>query len=144
MTARMTIDQLRQQHANAMNERGRGGLQELVERECNQRKLAYYHPYDSRKSRVGWPDLVIVLLTDVIYVELKAEKRRPTQAQARWLNLLTSRRCRCYLWRPTHLLNGTIVDVFNGFRNREGSGRWRLGHGVVGDRWSLPVERESG
>ena len=134
MTTTITRDELHRLQAEAMGERGHGGLQEAVERECTQRGLVYYHPYDSRRSHSGWPDLAIVLLSDVIFVELKAEKRRPTKTQFGWLNLLTSRRLRCYLWRPQHLLNGTIGNVLDGIRNVKSNGRWYLARGVAGDR----------
>ena len=137
----ITRDQLREIQAAEMNERGPGGLQEQVERECTQRGLEYFHPYDSRRSREGWPDMVIATALDVIFVELKAEKRRPTEHQYKWLNLLTSRGQRCYLWRPINLLNGTIADVLVGAKDHDGSGRWVLGHGVVGDTWSLAGQR---
>ena len=137
----ITPNQLHSLQAEAMRERGHGGLQEAVERECKQRGLEYHHHYDSRRSRAGWPDMVILLALDVIFVELKRQKTRPTISQFRWLNLLSSRRCRVYLWRPIHLLNGTIADVLNGARNIKNNGRWVLGHGVAGDKWSLPVKR---
>ena len=58
-----------------------------------------YHTYDSRRSPEGYPDLTIVT-TDrrVIWAELKAGKRQPTDDQWIWLRSLPGHQA--YLWRP--------------------------------------------
>ena len=66
------------------------------------RTLGYltYHTHDSRRSDSGFPDLVLVR-DEVIFVELKAEKGRLTQAQALWQAALLGAGARAYVWRPS-------------------------------------------
>jgi len=64
-------------------------------------KWSYYHPYDSRRSAPGFPDLVLVRPPRTIFVELKIEDGFLTPDQQRWQQLL----CECpgvryHLWRP--------------------------------------------
>ena len=60
-----------------------------------------YHTHDSRRSAKGYPDLTIVtpgLNRRVIWAELKAGKREPTEDQRIWLKALPDHQA--YLWRP--------------------------------------------
>ena len=61
-----------------------------------------YHTYDSRRSAMGYPDLTIVLKNGparrVIWAELKAGKKQPTDSQWIWLRGLPDHQA--YLWRP--------------------------------------------
>lgn len=72
----------------------------------------HYHTVDSRKSRPGFPDLVLVHTQTgrVVYAELKAEKGRVTDAQQQWLTLL-GKRSEVHLWRPADWDSGVIRDV---------------------------------
>ena len=57
-----------------------------------------YHTYDSRRSAAGFPDLTIVTRDRrVIFAELKAGKRQPTDDQWAWLRALPDHSA--YLWR---------------------------------------------
>jgi hypothetical protein len=135
--------------AKAMKERGRGGLQECVTDLCRALNLEIYHPYDSRKSDPGYPDCTIVDmdLGRIIYAELKTQKNRATKDQVRWLDALAlvadarTTQIDVFLWRPSHWLDGTIEKILRGNPDyREpGSGRWFLGEGVPGDKFSLPL-----
>ena len=59
-----------------------------------------YHPYDSRRSAQGFPDLTMVRDGRLIFAELKrTEKDKPTDAQKRWLRELGDA-CPAYVWRP--------------------------------------------
>lgn len=63
-----------------------------------------YHTYDSRRSRKGFPDLVLVKPPRVIFAELKAADGRTTVEQREWLDALN--RCpgvEAYLLRPADL-----------------------------------------
>src|SRR5688500_15836495 len=55
-----------------------------------------YHPYDSRRSTAGWPDLALARLcpsqrgvtTELVFLECKVEAGRLTEAQRDWLFVL--------------------------------------------------------
>jgi VRR-NUC domain len=70
----------------------------------------HYHPYDSRRSVAGFPDLVLVheQTGALIFAELKRDGQRPTPDQARWLAAL-SRRHSAYVWRPADLRSGRVA-----------------------------------
>jgi hypothetical protein len=61
-----------------------------------------YHTYDSRRSQPGFPDLVLVR-DRVLYVELKREQGKLTDAQAGWLDKLIAAGAEAYCWRPRDL-----------------------------------------
>lgn len=52
---------------------------------CNWR---VYHPFDSRRSAPGWPDLALVRGDTLLLLELKREKGKVTPAQTDWLAAL--------------------------------------------------------
>jgi len=61
-----------------------------------------FHPFDSRRSTPGWPDIVLVRPPSVIFAELKTATGRLTPAQRTWLDALDG--CpgvEAYLWRPS-------------------------------------------
>lgn len=63
-----------------------------------------YHPYDSRKSAGGFPDLVMVR-DSIIFAELKTNTGKPTPEQERWLQMLAhAGQVDVYLWRPSDWL----------------------------------------
>jgi VRR-NUC domain len=66
-----------------------------------------YHPYDSRRSEKGYPDLTMVnpgcddRPGRIIFAELKTNVGRVSPPQRQWLQALSG--CpgvECYLWRP--------------------------------------------
>lgn len=60
-----------------------------------------YHPYDSRRSEPGYPDVTAVHAErGVVFAELKSARGRVSPAQQRWLRALRAARARVYLWRP--------------------------------------------
>lgn len=62
----------------------------------------YYHPYDSRKSVPGYPDLTL-LRERTIFVELKTEHGTLSKEQEKWRDRIQA--CsgvEYYLWRPRH------------------------------------------
>lgn len=44
-----------------------------------------YHCRDSRRSEVGFPDLILIRGPVLLVAELKVKKNKPTPAQERWL-----------------------------------------------------------
>lgn len=59
-----------------------------------------YHTHDSRRSRPGFPDLVLVRFGQLIFAELKSERGRLTFEQEEWLRQL-SKCAPTYVWRPS-------------------------------------------
>jgi hypothetical protein len=60
-----------------------------------------FHPYDSRRSTPGYPDLFMVRPPRLIFAELKSDTGRVTEAQRAWLETLGQ--CpgvEVYVWRP--------------------------------------------
>jgi VRR-NUC domain len=47
-----------------------------------------YHPYDSRHSAAGWPDLTLLRPPQMVCLEVKAEAGRVTPEQAAVLGML--------------------------------------------------------
>lgn len=59
-----------------------------------------FHPYYSRRSEPGWPDLSMVRGDRLVFAELKTRTGRVTEAQHRVLGLLAATGAEVYLWRP--------------------------------------------
>jgi len=71
-----------------------------------------YHTFDSRRSDTGFPDLVLVSPTRrrIVYLELKREKGKVSDAQASWIRDLHSAGAEVYVARPRHLqMLGTVL-----------------------------------
>ncbi len=65
---------------------------------------ATYHPFLSKWSEKGWPDLTLIRPPRIVLAELKAEKGRVSEEQRRWLGMLGA--CpgvETFLWRPSDL-----------------------------------------
>jgi hypothetical protein len=62
-----------------------------------------YHPYLSKWSEPGWPDLALVRPPRLVFAELKRDGAQPTAAQREWLDLLADCGQEVYLWRPEDL-----------------------------------------
>ena len=62
-----------------------------------------YHTFDSRRSPAGFPDLVLVRGSRLIFAELKREGENPTQDQRLWLQALSAvgTPIETYVWRPS-------------------------------------------
>jgi VRR-NUC domain-containing protein len=60
-----------------------------------------FHPFDSRRSMPGFPDIVMVRPPSVLFVETKTDRGRMTPAQQVWMQAL--QQCpgiETYVWRP--------------------------------------------
>lgn len=65
---------------------------------------ATYHPFLSRWSERGFPDVTLIRPPRLVFAELKTAKGKTTPDQDRWLGML--RDCpgvETYLWRPADL-----------------------------------------
>ena len=60
-----------------------------------------YHTHDSRSSEAGFPDIVCVRRDRVLFIELKTEKGRLSEAQERWLSALGLAGADVHCWRPS-------------------------------------------
>jgi len=69
-----------------------------------------YHPYNSQRSEEGWPDLACCNGHRLVLTELKVGSRKPTAAQARWLEMLGHvETVESYLWYPSQLADITTI-----------------------------------
>src|SRR5436309_1092831 len=89
-----------------------------------------YHTYNSRRSAMGFPDLVL-LRDRSVFLELKREKGRLTEDQQGWFRALLVAGCEAYVARPRDLdalalilasrrppweSRGAVVDAAAGLR----------------------------
>jgi hypothetical protein len=75
-------------------------FQQIVTDLCDWLRLPWYHTHDSRRSNAGFPDLVIVGKSAIIFAELKSATGRVTPAQTEWYRHLFEAGQHVYLWRP--------------------------------------------
>lgn len=59
----------------------------------------------------GFPDLVLVGRNRILFVEVKLEKGRVSDAQHMWLDALKETSAEVYVWRPSDLDAGTIEKI---------------------------------
>lgn len=69
-----------------------------------------YHPWLSKHSAPGWPDLTLIRPPRLLLVELKSEKGVLTPAQLHWLEMLDRvPGVAVRVWRPSNLDDGSIA-----------------------------------
>lgn len=61
----------------------------------------HFHPWRSDNSPSGWPDLVLLRRPRVLFVELKRESGKVSEAQQQWLDDLAACGQSVYVWRPS-------------------------------------------
>lgn len=64
----------------------------------------WYHPYESRRSEEGWPDLTFLRPPEFFVAELKTEKGRLSKAQTRVIDMLVASGVEVHVWRPSDFL----------------------------------------
>lgn len=66
-----------------------------------------YHTYESRRSRKGFPDLVMVRRGRLVFAEIKSERGRLSREQEKWLEELADveryslGNVKARVWRPS-------------------------------------------
>lgn len=67
---------------------------------CDWLRIAWHHETDSRRSKAGFPDLVMAGPGGVLFAELKTDRGRVSPEQNEWLNRLTAAGATAVVWRP--------------------------------------------
>lgn len=83
-------------------------LQGAVIELCKLYGIACYHPYFSRRSAPGWPDLAMCGTHGFITRELKSAAGELTADQERWGRMLRMAGISWDIWRPRDLRSGRI------------------------------------
>lgn len=83
-------------------------FQNTVVAMCKLLGVASYHPYFSRRSAAGWPDLALCGDNGFLLRELKTERGRLTRDQEDWGFKLQKAGVDWDVWRPDDLMSGRI------------------------------------
>lgn len=83
-------------------------LQDAVIGMCKYLGIAWYHPYFSRRSVPGWPDLALCGAHGFMTRELKSENGKVSPEQDRWGWMLRQAGVNWDVWRPEDLNSGRI------------------------------------
>jgi hypothetical protein len=75
---------------------------------CTLLGVRYYHPYDSRRSVPGFPDLVLVGRSGLAFRELKSQTGTVSPDQRQWGYALRCAGHSWDVWRPRDLWSGRI------------------------------------
>lgn len=70
---------------------------------CDWLGLMWHHETDSRKSKAGFPDLVICGPGGIVFFELKTQRGRVSSAQHQWIEALQRAGQKAYVARPGNL-----------------------------------------
>lgn len=86
-------------------------LQAAVIEIARLRGWKHYHPFDSRRSVPGWPDLFMIhpRTGEIVVAELKATKGRVSHAQQDWIDTFAVAGVVVHVWRPSDLTNGHVT-----------------------------------
>lgn len=101
MTVRMSLDDAKRAMAASLTEAEFQGWLITTAQVLGWRA---FHPYDSRRSEAGFPDVTLVRGDRLLFVELKSMKGKVTGAQQEWLDALGQvPGVDAYVWRPDQL-----------------------------------------
>jgi hypothetical protein len=75
---------------------------------CKVLGVMYFHPYDSRRSVPGFPDLLLVGTDGFAFRELKSDNGAMRPEQRQWRDALRAAGADWGLWRPEDLESGRI------------------------------------
>jgi hypothetical protein len=86
-------------------------LQDAIRDLAKLRGWLFFHPYDSRRSTPGWPDLFLIhpRTGEIVVAELKSAKGRVSVAQQEWIDAFAAAGVVVHVWRPAHLTGGQIA-----------------------------------
>lgn len=70
-----------------------------------------FHPFDSRHSEAGFPDLICLRGPRIVAIELKAVRGRVTSDQARWLDAFVAASVETHVFRPSQW--DEVVECLN-------------------------------
>lgn len=87
-------------------------LQDAITHLAQLRGWLVYHPYDSRKSEPGFPDLTMVRDGRLVFAELKSAKGKVSPAQRVWLQRLEATSAEVHVWYP-HDWPAAVVGVLS-------------------------------
>lgn len=91
-------------------------LQDTIVQLCKLFSVAWYHPYYSRRSVPGWPDLALCGARKLIFRELKTETGRVSPEQERWGLMLRHAGQDWDVWRPADLRSGRVQAELEAIR----------------------------
>jgi hypothetical protein len=83
-------------------------LQKAVTGLCDELGLWWHHEANSRRSKAGWVDLVILGWGGALFAEIKTEDGRRTSKQIECAKQLTRAYLQYRLWRPSDYTSGEI------------------------------------
>ena len=83
-------------------------LQDVIIQLCRILGVAWYHPYSSRRSVPGWPDLALCGPSGFILRELKTQTGHLSEDQQRWGWMLRHAGVDWDVWRPADLHSGRV------------------------------------
>ena len=83
-------------------------LQSKVNKLARTLQWRIYHNPDSIRCEAGFPDLVLVRHSRLIFAELKRQKGKLSDEQGLWLNNLLFSGAEVYIWKPSDWNNGLI------------------------------------
>lgn len=99
--------------AKAMTEQQ---LQDAITGMCDHLKIRWHHEVDSRKSKSGFPDLVLAGRR-VVFWELKTATGRVTPEQNAWLTAVVRAEFgQARVVRPMDLLDGSVQEWLRALR----------------------------
>lgn len=110
-------------------------LQSAVLEYMGWRSWLVYHTHDSRRSQPGFPDVVGVKGSRLVFIELKTEKGKLRAEQKEWLDRLVKAHDEVYLVRPS-----TQDALFENLENLGSNLRCHWKNLREGGAWSDPSE----
>jgi hypothetical protein len=90
-------------------------LQETITGMLDHHRIRWHHEVDSRRSKSGFPDLVIVG-RHIEWWELKKQGGRVTPEQNAFLTALVRAGAKARVVRPLDLLNGSVQEWVRSLR----------------------------